>query len=443
MLLRYSVSNFKSIGNNIEFSMLPSEDTSDDRFLIEIDTVVGKWKVLKRGAFFGPNASGKTSFIDSISYAKDYITKGPKNPTVTKVNQFKGNISELDGVTSFQFLIYVDKQVYNYGFSLDRSYVHEEWLAILNSSGNFDLLFDRKTTPKLSTKITVFDAYGKPESIERGLAELLTKSIKGEQSDQLFLFKLYENASTHAGIVLSWFKTLQIIYPNTKLQALPIKIQKDEQFRDFLSEKLHSLDTGVDRVSTTENILDLSDFEEKYGIPSEVIHEIEELQNGMISLNGKFYIFKEGIKRKITLIQIKFEHSLNRKKINFDIDDESDGTQRLLDLLPILFRLDNNYHNIYIVDELDRSLHTKLTKYLVNSIGNASYNTQFLFTTHDVNLLSLKNFRQDEIWFIEKNKNGETRLKPFSDFDVKNKENILKDYLTGRFGAVPVIKEGV
>ena len=425
MLLRYSVSNFKSIGNNIEFSMLPSEDTSDDRFLIEIDTVVGKWKVLKRGAFFGPNASGKTSFIDSISYAKDYITKGPKNPTVTKVNQFKGNISELDGVTSFQFLIYVDKQVYNYGFSLDRSYVHEEWLAILNSSGNFDLLFERKTTPKLSTKITVFDAYGKPESVERGLAELLTKSIKGEQSDQLFLFKLYENASTHAGIVLSWFKTLQIIYPNTKLQALPIKIQKDEQFRDFLSEKLHSLDTGVDRVSTTENILDLSDFDE------------------MISLNGKFYIFKEGIKRKITLIQIKFEHSLNRKKVNFDIDDESDGTQRLLDLLPILFRLDNNSHNIYIVDELDRSLHTKLTKYLVNSIGNASYNTQFLFTTHDVNLLSLKNFRQDEIWFIEKNKNGETRLKPFSDFDVKNKENILKDYLTGRFGAVPVIKEGV
>ena len=85
----------------------------------------------------------------------------------------------------------------------------------------------------------------------------------------------------------------------------------------------------------------------------------------------------------------------------------------------------------------------QLTKYLVNSIGDASYNTQFLFTTHDVNLLSLKNFRQDEIWFIEKNKNGETRLKPFSDFDVTNEENILKDYLAGRFGAIPVIKEGM
>ena len=105
--------------------------------------------------------------------------------------------------------------------------------------------------------------------------------------------------------------------------------------------------------------------------------------------------------------------------------------------------LDYNSHNIYIVDELDRSLHTKLTKYLVNSIGDSSSNTQFLFTTHDVNLLSLNNFRQDEIWFIEKNRNGETRLKPFSDFDIKNEENILKDYLAGRFGAVPVIKEGI
>ena len=443
MLLKYSVSNFKSIGNNIEFSMLPSEDDSDDRFLIEIDTVFGKWEVLKRGAFFGPNASGKTSFIDSLSYAKDYITKGPKNAAVKKVNQFKGNISELDGVTSFEFLIYVDKQVYNYGFKLERSYVHEEWLAILNTSGEFDLLFDRKTTPKLTTKITVFDAYDKPNSVARGIAELLTNSIKGDQSDQLFLYKLYENASTHAGAVISWFKKVQIIYPNTKLQALPIKIQQDEQLRNFLSEKLHSLDTGVDKVSATENRLDLSKFEEMYDIPSEIIHEIEDIQNGMINLNGKFFIFKEGAKRRITLIQIKFEHSLNRKKVNFDIDDESDGTQRLLDLLPILFRIDNKSHNIYVVDELDRSLHTKLTKYLVNSITDTTNNTQFLFTTHDVNLLSLKNFRRDEIWFIEKNKNGETRLKPFSDFDIENEENILKDYLAGRFGAVPVIKEGL
>lgn len=442
MLLKYSVSNYKSIGHNIEFSMLPLEDSSDERFLTKIKTVAGDWNVLKRGAFFGPNASGKTSFIKSIEFAKNYITKGPNNSYVTKVTPFKGDIKELEDVTTFQFLIYVNNEVYTYGFSLDRAYVHEEWLAILNKQGNFDLLFERKTNDRLSTNIEIFDSYDKKDSVERGLADLLTKTIKEKQADQLFLYKLYENASNHAEIVISWFKKLQIIYPNTKLQALPVKIQQDEKFREFLSDKLHSLDTGVDKVSITENILELSDFEEKYSIPSEVIHEIEEIQNGMINLNGKFYIFKEGKRRKISIIQIKFEHSLNNKKVNFDIDDESDGTQRLLDLLPILFKLDDNSHNIYIVDELDRSLHTKLTKYLINSIADNINNTQFIFTTHDVNLLNLNNFRQDEIWFIEKNTRGESRLKPFSDFDLKEDQNILKDYLAGRFGAVPVIKEG-
>lgn len=93
MLLKYSVSNFKSIGHNIEFSIFPLGDSTDERFLTEIDTVAGKWKVLKRGAFFGPNASGKTSFVQSLAYARDYIVKGPKNNTVTKVNENLSNSS--------------------------------------------------------------------------------------------------------------------------------------------------------------------------------------------------------------------------------------------------------------------------------------------------------------------------------------------------------------
>ena len=63
-----------------------------------------------------------------------------------------------------------------------------------------------------------------------------------------------------------------------------------------------------------------------------------------------------------------------------------------------------------------------------------------MFTTHDVNLLDLDNFKQEELWFIDKKTTGETSLKPFSDFDVSNKKSILNDYLAGRFGAIPVIK---
>ena len=79
MLLRYIVSNFKSIGHPIEFSMFPTEKSTDERFLKTITTKAGEWKVLRRGGFFGPNASGKSSFIESIDFARDYIVAGQKS----------------------------------------------------------------------------------------------------------------------------------------------------------------------------------------------------------------------------------------------------------------------------------------------------------------------------------------------------------------------------
>lgn len=441
MLLKYTVSNFKSIGHNIEFSMFPLEGNTDKRFLTEIDTVAGKWKVLKRGAFFGPNAAGKTSFVKSLAFAKDYIVKGPNNITVNKVDQFRGEIDELNGITSFEFIFYINGQVYNYGFSLDRMIVHEERLAVLNENAAFSLLFERETTPDRITNINVYDEYAKPSSPERDLAEVLVNSIKEKQANHLFIYKLAENGSDIAERVIHWFKGIQVIYPSSKPQALPIRIQKDDHLREFLSEKLCSLDTGVIKVSAIKKNIKLEEFAEKYDIPNEVIRQIEEIQNGIINLNGKFYFFKEGKKQNISLIQVKFEHSLNKKSVDFDIDDESDGTQRMLDLLPFLFKANLYSHTIYVVDELDRSLHTKLSKFFIETFGEQSTNTQLLFTAHDVNLLNLHIFRQEEIWFVEKNGIGETTLKPFSDFDIIDGQNILKDYLAGRFGAVPVIKE--
>ena len=293
MLLKYSVSNFRSIGHNIEFSMLPLEDIQDDRFLTEIETVAGTWKVLKRGVLFGPNASGKTSFIDSIWYAVNYITKGPQNGFMKKVNQFRGNIPDLEGVTTFQFLIYADKNVYQYGFSLDKTQVFEEWLHIL-SGKEFSPLFERITNKDKKTEITIFPKYGRINSKERALAEILKESIKEKQANQLFLYKLAENGSIKVDPVFSWFKSIQVIYPSSKIHALPLRIQTDKDFREFLSIKLHSLDTGVNQVSVATNKMELSELIDKFELPDEIVHDIEEIQNGILNLNGKYFIFSEG-----------------------------------------------------------------------------------------------------------------------------------------------------
>ena len=118
MLLRYIVSNFKSIGHPVEFSMFPTEESTDERFLKTITTKAGEWKVLRRGGFFGPNASGKSSFIESIDFARDYIVDGQKSGKGTGVNQFRGDFEDLEGISSFQFMFYLEGEVYEYGFSL-------------------------------------------------------------------------------------------------------------------------------------------------------------------------------------------------------------------------------------------------------------------------------------------------------------------------------------
>ena len=140
--------------------------------------------------------------------------------------------------------------------------------------------------------------------------------------------------------------------------------------------------------------------------------------------------------------QLKFEHKLENKIVDFDIDDESDGTQRVIDLLPMLFRLEEKKNSMYFIDELDRSLHTKISKYLIQYFleANEGFNNQLFFTSHDINLLTLDDLIQDEIWFIEKNRFGETKIKPFSNFLLEEGQNTLKDYINGRFGAIPVIR---
>lgn len=441
MLLKYNVSNFKSIGHTIEFSMLPLQNDVEERFLKTIKTRAGNWKVLRRAGFFGPNASGKSTFVESIDFARDYIVEGQKSGKNTGVNQFKGKFLDIKNISTFQFMFYLDEEVYEYGFTLDRKQIHEEWLMILTEK-DFVPLFTRVTDTDGKTTIDIESKFARKDSKERKLAEVLKDSIQENQKNQLFLYKLHDNGIKKAETIVEWFKGLQIIFPSTTIQGLPIRMQEDSEFRKFIADSLHKLDTGVFDISVVSDQIDFREFSEKIDLPQEIIDKVEEIKNGIVNLNGKYFIFSENKQKRTVLVQIKFDHKLNGETIKFNIDEESDGTQRLLDLLPILFAMDKKSSVIYLVDEIDRSLHTKLSQHLLNEFICKSENTlnQIIFTAHDVSLLNLNDFRKDEIWFVEKNTLGESKLKPLSDFNVQEGQDTLKAYLNGRFGAVPVIR---
>ncbi len=440
MLLRYIVSNFKSIGHPLEFSMFPTEEVVDKRFLKVISTKAGEWEVLQRSGFFGPNASGKSSFIESVDFARDYIVNGQKSGKGTKINQFRGELEELGSVSSFQFMFYMEGEVYEYGFSLDRRQVHEEWLMQLTKK-DFIPLFTRVTDDSGKTTIDIETKFGKINSKDRKLAEVLKDSIQENQKNQLFLYKLHDNGVKKAEKIVTWFKRLQVIFPESKVRALPIRMRADEELRTYIGRMLNKMDTGVFEISVASDEIDFHEFAEKLDIPQEIIEDIEDVKSGIVSIAGKYFIFTEDKKNRTTLVQLKFAHRLNDHVFQFNIDEESDGTQRLLDLLPMLF-LVGREPAVYFVDEIDRSLHTKLSQFLLDMFAcdmEDGWN-QIIFTAHDVNLINLRHFQQEEIWFIEKNHLGESALRPFSDFKVQDGQDILKAYLNGRFGAVPVIR---
>lgn len=439
MLLRYIASNYKSIGHSVEFTMFPIAGLQDDRFLTKIETKMGQWKILRRGCFFGPNASGKSTFIESIDFSVEYILNSKKSGKTTGINQFKGNFKDLEEISTFQFMFYIDEEVYEYGFSIDRRQVHEEWLMILTDK-NLVPMFTRSTDEKGKTTIEIESKLAYKNSKDRNLAEILKNSMKENQKNQLFLYKLYDNGIKKVEKIIEWFESINIIFPSTKLQGLPLRVKEDDEFRKFLSDTLSKLDTGIFDISVSSDKINFKDLAEKMDIPDQIIDDIEEIKNGIVNLNGKYFIFTEN-KNEMIFVQLKFEHKLNRNTVKFNIEDESDGTQRLLDLLPILFNQNSKKNSIYIVDELDRSLHTKLSKYFLKEFieGSEDLLKQVIFTGHDINLIDLEEFRREEIWFIEKNMLGETELKPFSDFEIEEGQNTVKDYLNGRFGAVPMI----
>ena len=446
MLLRYIVSNFKSIGHPMEFSMLPAEGITDQRWLKTITTRNGEWNVLCRGGFFGPNASGKSSFIESIRFARDIIVNGRKSGKGTGITQFAGKFEDMQDRSTFQFVFSKEGEVYDYGFTLDRWQVYEEWLMQMYKDG-FQSVFTRGMNTEGETEIEITNKIAPHSPKQRELANVLKESIQEKQKNQLFLNKLSENGIKVAERVVDWFWSLQIIFPgSTYNRGLPIRMWTDDKFHAFIRDYLCKLDTGVSDITTVGDKIDLHEFADKNGLPSEIVDEIEEMQNGYVILGGRyFFVETDEAGRSTVLIQMKFTHQLNGREVQFDMNDESDGTKRLMDLLPMLFDLDHNA-SIYFVDEIDRSLHTKLSQTLLQAFVNHENRgqNQIIFTAHDVNLINLNSLRQDEIWFIEKNVSGESTLKPMSDFyDVTEAQDSMKSYLAGRFGAVPEIREGL
>lgn len=144
-------------------------------------------------------------------------------------------------------------------------------------------------------------------------------------------------------------------------------------------------------------------------------------------------------------MQLKIQHKDNKgKEITFEFYEESDGTQKLMHLTPVL-QTSLERERVYVLDELDCKMHSLLSIAFLNvflqGVTKHGAKSQFIFTTHDTNLLNSELFRKDEVLFVEKNKGGGSHLTSLADYKVADGLRIGNGYLFGRFGAIPYLKK--
>ena len=443
MLIQLTIQNFLSFRDEVTFSMVGvNSDQQHIDHLAEDAAAKGR-SILPIGAIYGANAAGKSNLIEAISFAKNLVVQGTRTSQTIPVSPFKlGDYSKQP--SKFEFIFTHQGDQYSYGFTLNREQIFEEWLYGIPEGKKQEVMyFERVTSSKKETTVE----YGlKLKGRSKKHQQFLDFIAQGTRPNQLFLTESLERNVTALQPIFDWFlKVLTIIPAEADYTPLEISILSDESFTDFLSEFLKFAGTGIDSIVTEKVELD---FERHLPTMPKVLrdHLIQELnkteKNSMAMIENlegtRFLLFKDD-RSQLILIQLRTRHrSEDGEFIDFSIEEESEGTQRLINLIPALFILKQEEEKVIFLDELDRRLHPLLSRNFVQvAINCRDKKNQLIFTTHDTNLLDLDLLRRDEIWFVEKSEQGVSNLYSLAEFKMRPDLKIEKGYLNGRFGAIP------
>lgn len=440
MLIRFSVENFMSFNERTELSLIPSKVRRHPEHVIKAKSKNGI-SVLKTAIIYGANASGKSNLIKAMKHAQTLINSGFKAGKKLPYNPFKLNSVSEVAPSRFEFEVKIGESNYAYGFIVDDTNIHEEWLFEVNKI-NETCIFERK-----GEKFLFGDIKFNSEEEE----QYLNFTAIGTPENRLFLNECKERNVYKQLPYLNaiqetkqWFENkLNIVFPNTKHIGLEIEMQKSEQTSKIFSRILESFDTGIKNL-TLKEINPENDF--LSGFPDELKSRLlDDLDDGATVLiagprNERFQISKDkNGDVKVSKLMTSHLNEKGKERL-FDLNEESDGTQRLLDIALGLIDVFSE-EKVYIIDELDRSLHPDITTSILNSFlkNTADIHSQLIVTTHESNLLNQDLVRKDEVWFAQKNIKGDSTLYSLEEYQPRFDNDIRRGYLSGRFGGVPIL----
>ena len=403
MLIRFSFKNFKSFKNENCLDMEATSLKEHEYNVAKIDN--GEY--LKVSAIYGANASGKTNVLQAFDYMKKRILvsdDSKKNSPIDEENIYSFMINNAPIALEVEILAKNNK-IYKYGFEVLKDKIISEWL-FEKRVNKFYYIFERENN----------NVSMKPNKI----SELVNID---ERTLFLNIYSKIDRNNEDFSNVYDWFVNstyLDLGNPNFERfinNRVSLKILSDENYKKELLKFIKTFDSGIEGIKTTPDSIEA--VKSNNGIIDiEVIHRGE---------NGEL------------------------KALPFYL--ESNGTRKMFHLFDFFMDALKN-GMVLFVDELDAKLHPLLTRYIINLFHNSDTNKgngQLIYSTHDTVNLNKETFRRDEIWFAEKDKDGISEIYALSDYileddknagkKVRNDATYNKDYLTGRYGAIPVLEE--
>jgi len=437
MLIRFNFSNFKSFYDSNTFSMMKGHRMSKKPHHVN-ENKAGNFQTLRGAIIYGHNASGKSNFIAALDFMKKFILKG-KSPYV-KDNSFKLNPEAKEKPYHFDVEFKIDDKAYAYGFEYlyTDDIVQKEWLYeiknLTNGNTKQDKLFTRETNNEGKLEIE-FNS-----KIHNKFKEIAEEVVKKEGLVFSFIQEIEGNP---LALPFKWFKEhLLILTPNVSAgeDLLEDGLIKEEVFLEFLSDLLKNANTGIDKIDLQEVDKRVEEI-----IPKEILRDLEiklkEKPKNKVYLRinkGRPYIIKYKQDSFIVEQLVAFHKNINNEGVPFKLSEESSGTRRLIDIAPAFYNT-REEQSVLIIDELERHLHPLVTKTFWQShIENEDRkNHQLILATHEDHLLECRSlYRNDEIWFVDKDEKGKSRIFSLLNFKIRDDKTINKDYMIGRYGAI-------
>lgn len=438
MLIQVNVQNFKSFNESNSLNMIASNKlrTQKDKLYESVDIAL-----LKSAVIYGANASGKSNFVEVLRFMKECVIN--QELPIESYNWYCRNHEDnREKISSFSVQLLLNEDCYEYGFDaiLNTQTIKDEWIVNLNKK---KILYQRNNDGKPLNGLNL----GREDRMRMEI--YLDDFLHNDKS--LFLTEMNRNKSFDKDSELSvyhriynWFaKDLNVVLPDMPLTKF--SYYYDESTLSNIKKIVRSFDTGIEDIEIKN--MSEEQLQNKIGISlyKDVINELKknfQKQGQKINLSMRskkeFFNITMNDNYDLEIKTLCFKHG--QSMLDFEFCEESDGTKRVFDCLDIL--LNKNQNSVYVIDEMERSLHPNLFNRFIELLNEyqKQSNIQVIFTTHESSIMKQDLFRRDQIWFIERNKDNDSRIYSLDTFNERFDKKISKAYLEGRYGAIPQFK---